>query len=303
MKTKGIVLAGGLGTRLGRVTKACLKQLLPVYDKPMIDYPLSTLITMGIEDILLISTPHDLPKFEQLYQDGRRLGINMTYLPQSNPKGGIAEAIKIGKNHIQDSDCCLILGDNIFYGDHDVFTYAMQSNRGATIFGFRLRNKKQASEYGVMELDSTGKVLSLQEKPEHPLSDLAVPGIYIYDSTVYDRVKELQPSARGELEITDLNKSYLPEDLRGIRLRKGFVWLDAGTENMLLSSSNFVQSIEERTGIKVGCVEQAALYAQRISPEQLVKQVLEEQSNPQKWNNYQRYLVHIAEEHLDSKHI
>ncbi|HOS94563.1 MAG TPA: glucose-1-phosphate thymidylyltransferase RfbA, partial [Armatimonadota bacterium] len=240
---KGIVLAGGAGTRLYPLTEVTSKQLLPVYDKPMVYYPLATLISGGISDILLISTPRDLPRFREVLGDGSRFGIALSYVEQPRPEG-IAQSFILGRDFIADQAVCLILGDNLFYGEMDPFFEALAHTEGATIFGYPVRDPQR---YGVIELDGHGRPVSIEEKPAHPRSSLAVPGLYVYDGRVCDFALELRPSARGELEITDLNRAYMAEGtLRVGRLGRGTAWLDTGTPESLHAASTFVATIEQR---------------------------------------------------------
>lgn len=257
MKRKGIVLAGGIGSRLYPATVPVSKQLLPVYDKPMIYYPLSVLMLAGIQDILLISTPNDLPLFKRLLGDGSQFGINLSYAEQGKPKG-ISEAFLIGEEFLGEEGVCLILGDNIFFGQgfSGKLQAASKQEHGATLFGYEVHDPER---FGVMEFDKEQKVLSLEEKPEQPKSDFAATGLYFYDNDVVDIARNLEPSERGELEITDINQAYLERgDLRAELLGRGFAWLDTGTPDSLMDASHFVQTIEHRQGFKVACLEEIA---------------------------------------------
>lgn len=252
---KGIVLAGGAGSRLHPITLVASKQLLPVYDKPMVYYPISTLLHGGMRDILIISTPTDLPRFQDLLGDGSRLGIRFSYAAQSAPRG-IAEAFLIAADFIGDSNVCLILGDNLFYGEMGFFRKALDRTEGATIFGYPVHDPER---YGVVDFDASGKVLTIEEKPAKPRSRYAIPGLYCYDPKVVDVARNLKPSPRGELEITDVNKEYLQRgDLHVELLGRGMAWLDTGTPQSLLEASSFVASIENRQGLKIGCIEEIA---------------------------------------------
>lgn len=254
-KMKGIILAGGAGSRLYPLTLVASKQLQPVYDKPMVYYPLTTLIEGGIRELCLISTAHDLPRFRQLLGDGSRFGLNVEYREQAKPEG-IAQAFLIAESFIGQDHVTLILGDNIFYGG-DLFARAFgEFQSGATIFGYHVNDPER---YGVVEFDANGQAISIEEKPKQPKSNFAVPGLYIYDNSVVSTTKSLKPSARGELEISDLNVAYLRRGaLRVFRLSRGFAWLDAGTSSSLHEASAYVQTIEKRAGIKIGCPEEAA---------------------------------------------
>jgi glucose-1-phosphate thymidylyltransferase len=265
---KGIILAGGAGSRLYPLTLVASKQLQPVYDKPMVYYPLTTLIEGGVRDICLISTPHDLPRFKQLLGDGSRFGVNFDYREQAKPEG-IAQAFLIAENFIGKDAVTLILGDNIFYGG-DVFTRAFgEFKSGATIFGYHVNDPER---YGVVEFDADGKAVSIEEKPKSPKSNYAVPGLYIYDNEAVNITRNLKPSARGELEITAVNVEYLKRGtLRVNRLPRGFAWLDAGTSSSLHEASAYVQTIEKRAGIKIGCPEEAAFQGGIVSLMQLEK--------------------------------
>ena len=252
---KAIILAGGAGTRLYPLTRIACKQLLPVYDKPMIYYPLATLMLGGIRDVLIISTPKDIPMFRDLLGDGARLGMRFAYEEQPKP-AGIAQAFLIGEKFIGDSPVCLILGDNIFYGKLDFFREALRQREGACVFGYQVRDPER---YGVVEFDATGKVLSLEEKPAKPKSPYAVPGLYVYDNEVVKISRELKPSARGELEITDVNLEYLRRGKLHVKiLGRGMAWLDTGTQGSLLDASNYIAAIENRQGLKVACLEEIA---------------------------------------------
>ena len=266
MNKKAIILAGGAGTRLYPLTKIVCKQLLPIYDKPMICYPLATLMLGGLRDILIISTPKDLPMLKDFLGDGSHLGINLSYAEQPKPEG-IAQAFLIGADFIGDVGVTLILGDNIFYGKLDFFREALAIESGACIFGYQVRDPER---YGVVEFDHEGRVISLEEKPKHPKSHFAVPGLYVYDDRVVDICRSLRPSDRGELEITDLNLDYLRRNELHVRLlSRGMAWLDTGTQTSLLEAGNYIATIEHRQGLKVACLEEVALRMGFIDQKQL----------------------------------
>lgn len=286
---RGIILAGGIGTRLYPITKSISKQALPVYDKPMIYYPLSALMLAGIRDVLIISTPRDLPAFEELLQDGAQYGLNISYAVQNRPNG-LAEAFLIGESFIGNDHVCLILGDNVFYGRHFSGTLqkAASMESGATIFGYYVPNPK---EFGVVEFDKEGNVLSIEEKPENPKSNYAVPGLYFYDNDVVSIAKSIRPSARGELEITSVNNAYLKRgDLRVELFGRGMAWLDTGTHEGLLEAANFVSIIQKRQGLYVSCIEEIAYRMGYIDREQL-----EALAAPMKKTEYGQYLLRVAE--------
>lgn len=286
--TKAIVLAGGKGTRLYPTTSIFSKQLQPVYDKPMIYYPIATLMSAGIRDILLISTPGDTPNFRQLLQDGANWGINIEYAVQNEPKG-IAEAFIYGKDFIGGNQVCLILGDNLFYGSMQFFRNALRDNQGATIFGYQVNNPKQ---YGVVEFDKQMKVLSIEEKPDKPKSNYAIPGLYVFDSKVSEYTSMLKPSKRGELEITDLQKIYLADNKLKVELmERGIAWLDTGTPESMLDAANFIHAIEKRQGRKIACLEELALEMNFINKDEYLKSV-----NKLPNCSYKEYCLQIADE-------
>jgi glucose-1-phosphate thymidylyltransferase len=289
---KGIILAGGSGTRLYPVTHATCKSLLPIYDKPMVYYPLSTLMLAGIRDILIISTPHDCPKFEQLLGDGRQYGISLHYAVQPRPEG-IAQAFLVGEHFIGSSCCALVLGDNIFYG-HDLvksLQEATEKSRGARVFAYPVQDPER---YGVVEFDASGKALSLEEKPQQPKSRYAVTGLYFYDNQVLELARSLKPSRRGELEITDLNKLYLERgELDVVVMGRGMAWLDTGTHEALMEASLFIQTIERRQGLMVACPEEIAYRLGYITAGEL--RSIGEAMNS---NSYGAYLLQLLRERV-----
>jgi len=287
---KGIILAGGAGTRLHPITKGISKQLLPIYDKPMIYYPLSVLMLAGIREILIISTPRDLPLFEGLLGDGSYLGMSFSYAVQPEPKG-LAEAFIIGEKFIDGDNVALTLGDNIFYGQSfdQMLKRAVERKEGATIFGYYVKNP---SAYGVVEFDKENNVISIEEKPKNPKSNYAVPGLYFYDSAVVDLAKSLKPSQRGELEITDLNMEYLKRGKLKVELfGRGMAWLDTGTYNDLLKASNFVQTIQERQGLYIACLEEIALRNNFITKDELKNYIKNSNLN----NEYAKYVANLLD--------
>jgi len=292
---KGIILAGGSGTRLYPLTQCVSKQLLPVYDKPMIYYPLSVLMLFGIKDILIISTPHDTPNIERLFGNGSELGLNLSYKVQENPNG-IAEAFLLGKDFINHEKVCLILGDNIFYIQSQMKTYralVQEENNMATVFGYHVSDPER---FGVIEFDAEKRVISIEEKPKKPKSSYAVTGLYFYPEDVVEKAEKLKPSARGELEITDLNKVYLKEKrLNVIPLKRGNAWLDAGTPDSLMDSSQFVQIIEQRQGLKLACIEEIAFRQGFINAPQMEKLI----NNLKDGVPYKEYLKKVYEENHD----
>jgi len=285
---KGIILAGGSGTRLYPVTEVVCKQLLPVYDKPMVYYPLSTLMMFGITEVLLISTPTDLPRFEQLLGDGSSLGLKISYKIQPKPEG-IAQAFTLGEDFIDGEPVALILGDNIFYGKFDFLREARSFHEGGLVFGYYVRDPER---YGVVEFDENRRVVSIEEKPPAPRSNYAVTGLYLYDSDVVEIARNLKPSARGELEITDVNKTYLERGkLKFVELGRGIAWLDTGTHESMLDASNFIATIEKRQGLKIACLEEIAYRLRFINREQM-QQVIDSMAG----NSYRKYLEEIVQE-------
>jgi len=287
---KGIILAGGSGSRLSPITKGVSKQLLPVYDKPMIYYPLSVLMLAGIREILVISTPEDLPIFKRVLQDGTQLGLTLSYMEQPRPEG-LAQAFIIGEKFIGRDTVCLVLGDNIFYGTNlsQILARAVQLDKGGLILGYMVKDPER---YGVVDFDASGKVVGLEEKPQKPKSNYAVPGLYFYDNTVIKIAKRLKPSPRGELEITDVNMTYLRQgDLRVEILGRGYAWLDTGTPEALQQAASFVQAIQERQGFKIACVEEIA-YRQGY----ITKEELQNLAADLGQNDYGQYFMEIAKE-------
>lgn len=293
---KGIILAGGSGTRLYPITQSISKQIIPVYDKPMIYYPLSVLMLAGIREILIISTPKDIHLYQDLLSDGSQLGLTLSYAIQPSPDG-LAQAFIIGEKFIGDDSVCLVLGDNIFYGYNfgKILSETAKLDDGAVVFGYYVKDPER---YGVAEFDATGRVLSLEEKPKQPKSNYAVTGLYFYSNDVVEKAKGLKPSARGELEITDLNRLYLEENrLRVELLGRGMAWLDTGTHDSLLQASNFIYTIEQRQGLKVSCIEEIAFKRGFITRQQLLKL-----AEPLSKNQYGEYLLKIANEQIITIH-
>lgn len=287
---KGIILAGGSGTRLYPITKAVSKQLIPVYDKPMIYYPMSVLMLAGIQDIMIISTPSDTPRFEELFGDGHDLGLNIEYAVQDNPNG-LAEAFIIGADFIGDDSVCLILGDNIYYGGglSEMLQRAAQKESGATVFGYHVNDPER---FGVVDFDENMHAKSIIEKPEHPASNYAVTGLYFYDNQVVEIAKNIKPSPRGELEITDINKAYLEKGQLDVELMgRGFAWLDTGTHDSLHEASSFIATVQKRQNLKVACLEEIAYRMNYIDKEKVI-----ELAQPLKKNDYGQYLLRLVNE-------
>lgn len=291
---KGIILAGGSGTRLYPLTTCISKQIIPIYDKPMIYYPLSVLMLAGIREILIISTPTDLHLYEELFGDGSQLGIHIEYVEQPSPDG-LAQAFILGEKFIGDETVCMILGDNIFYGYNfrEILEDSTKLENGAIVFGYYVNDPKR---YGVVDFNEKGNVISIEEKPDNPKSNYAVTGLYFYANDVVEKAKSLKPSARGELEITDLNRLYLNEgNLKVKLLGRGFAWLDTGTHDSLLQASNFIATIEQRQGLKVSCIEEIAFNKGFIDRDQLIKL-----AEPLLKNQYGKYLFRLAEKQIRS---
>jgi glucose-1-phosphate thymidylyltransferase len=285
---KGIVLAGGSGTRLYPITKAISKQLIPIYDKPMIYYPMSVLMLAGIRDILIISTPHDLPRFEELFNDGSDLGLNISYAVQDQPRG-LADAFIVGRKFIGYDSVCLVLGDNIFYGSglSELLQKTAQKNHGATVFGYHVNDPKR---FGVVEFDKAKHVKSIVEKPKNPASNYAVTGLYFYDNQAIDIAQQVQPSARGELEITSINQAYLAQGQLDVEImRRGYAWLDTGTHDSLQEASSFIATIQHNQNLKVACLEEIAYRMGYISQEQVIKL-----AQPLQKNDYGQYLLRLV---------
>ena len=292
VQMKGIILAGGSGTRLYLITSSISKQMLPVYDKPMIYYPLSTLMLAGIREILIISTPRDLPGFRNLLGDGKSLGLSFSYIEQPSPDG-LAQAFILGDKFIGNDTVCMILGDNIFYGHGfgDVLLETAKISKGACVFGYYVTDPER---YGVVEFDNNRKAISIEEKPSQPGSNYAVTGLYFYDNSVVKKAKSLNPSERGELEITDLNRLYLKEGMLEVKLMgRGMAWLDTGTYESLLQASNFIATLEQRQGLKASCIEEIALKRGFITKEQLIAL-----AQPFKNSQYGKYLLRIASDEI-----
>jgi len=285
---KGIILAGGSGSRLFPMTQVACKQILPVYDKPMIYYPLSTLMSFGLSEMMIISTPKDIPNFKNLFGDGSHLGLNLTYKIQERPEG-IAQAFIIAEDFIKNDPVVLILGDNIFYGALDYLGIVKDFREGAIVFGYQV---KDPNRYGVVEFNNDGNVISIEEKPENPKSNYAVTGLYIYDSEVVQIARSLKPSARGELEITDVNNAYLKKGkLKIVKMGRGYAWLDTGTHQSLLDAGNFISTIEKRQGQKIACIEEIA-YQMRFINKQQMHKLVESMDD----NDYKRYLIEIIKD-------
>ncbi|WP_461631589.1 glucose-1-phosphate thymidylyltransferase RfbA [Labilibaculum euxinus] len=292
---KGIILAGGSGTRLYPITKSISKQIIPVYDKPMIYYPLSVLMLAGIKEILIISTPKDLPLYKDLFGNGNQFGLDLSYAEQPCPEG-LAQAFIIGEEFIGNSPVCMILGDNLYYGYEfgKQLTASAKLTEGALVFGYHVKDPER---YGVADFDENGKVKSLEEKPKHPKSNYAVTGLYFYDNTVVEKAKSLKPSKRGELEITDLNLIYLKENNLKLQvLGRGIAWLDTGTHDSMLQASNYIATIEQRQGLKVACLEEIAYRSGFINKEQLI-----ELAQPLLKNQYGEYLMMVANENINKQ--
>ena len=288
--TKGIILAGGSGTRLYPITRVISKQLLPIYDKPMIYYPLSILMLAGIRDILIISTPEDLPKFEALFGNGSQIGLNMSYAVQPKP-GGLAQAFVIGRDFIADENACMILGDNLFFGHNlpVVLNHAVRMKRGGVVFGYWVKNPER---YGVVDFDKNGKVLSIEEKPQKPKSNYALVGLYFFDNDVVEIASKIKPSARGEIEITDVMNAYLRRgDLKLELLGRGYAWLDTGTHESFLEAALFIETIQKRQGLKIACIEEIAWRLGYIDTRQVMRL-----AEPYMKNEYGQYLVQIIQE-------